>query len=55
MLVSAVNALKTFLRFFVSLKGTFSNAITFTVINKSGKCAVVQVATVFQPILHVVC
>ena len=47
-------SLQTVLRFFISLKGTFSNAITFTVINKYGKGAVVQIAMLFQPICYVV-
>ena len=34
-------------RFFISLKYAFSNTITFTVINKYGQGAVVQIATVF--------
>ena len=41
------------LGFYVSLKETFSNETTFTVINKSCKGAVIQIATVFQPIWRV--
>ena len=39
----------------MSLKETFSNIITSKVINKDGKGNVVQIATVFRPICHVVC
>ena len=46
---------KTVLRFGISLKETFSNAITFTVINKYGKGPAVHIATVFQNICYVVC
>ena len=37
----------------MSLKETFSKAITFTVINKYGEGAIVQIGTVFQPICYV--
>ena len=40
--------LKTVLRFCLALKETFSNSITFTVINNFCKSAVVQIPTVFQ-------
>ena len=40
--------------FCVSLKDTFSIATTFTLINKYWKGAVIQIATVFRPICHVV-
>ena len=43
------------LRYCISLKESFSDAITFTVINKYNKGAVVQIATVLQPICYVVC
>ena len=46
---------QTALRFCVSQKETFSNAITFKVITKYGEGAVVQIATVFQSICDVVC
>ena len=46
---------QTTLVFFVSLKGTFPIATTFTVINKYSKGAVIQIATVFRYICHVVC
>ena len=45
---------RTVLSFSISLKETFSNAITFRVINEYGKGAFVQIATVFQRICHVV-
>ena len=44
-----------FLRFCVSLKETFSKGTTFTVINKFGKGAVIQIETLFRPISHVLC
>ena len=44
---------QTVLRFFISLKETFSNAITFRVINKYGKGALIRIATVFQLVYHV--
>ena len=37
------------------LKETFSNGITFKVINKYFKGAAIQIATKFRPICHVVC
>ena len=46
---------KRVLRFCISLKMSLSNAITFTVINKYGKGALVQIAGVFQSICYVVC
>ena len=46
---------QTTLGFCVSLKETFSNKTTFTVINKYWKSAVIQIATVFRPICRVVC
>ena len=46
---------QTVLRFCIRLTETFSNAITFMVINKYDKGTVVQIATVFQPICYVVC
>ena len=46
---------QTNLRFCISLKETFSNEITFAVINNYGKGAVIQIATVFRPIYHFVC
>ena len=46
---------QTVLGFCLSLKHTFSNATTFTVINKNRKSAIIQTATVFRPIFHVLC
>ena len=46
---------QTVLGFCISLKANFSNGITSTVINKYGTGVVVQIATVFRPICHVVC
>ena len=51
----AVNVLPNSLGFCISLKQTFFNVITTTLINKYDKGAVVQIATVFRPICHVVC
>ena len=39
----------------MSLRENFSNSIQFTVINKCGKGAVVQITTVFRPIYYVAC
>ena len=46
---------QTVLRFCISLKDTLSNAITFTVINKYGKGAIVHIPTVLEPICYVAC
>ena len=46
---------QTPLAFCVSLRETFSNATTFTVINKYCKGAAIQIATVFRQICCVVC
>ena len=45
---------QTALEFCVSLKETFSNATTFTVIKRYYKSGVLQIATVFRPIFLVV-
>ena len=39
----------------MSVRETFSNSITFTVINESGKGAAVEIETVFWPFYQVVC
>ena len=39
--------------FFISLRETFSNGIAFTLINRYGKGAVVQISAVFWPVEHV--
>ena len=44
---SAVNASKTVLRLYISLRESFSNSISFTLINKYDKDAVAQISTVF--------
>ena len=44
---------QTVLRFYISLRETFSHSITFTVINNSGKGAVVQITTMFRLVYHV--
>ena len=46
---------QTVLQFCISLKRTFSNAITCTLINKYRKGAVIQTAAVFQTIFYLVC
>ena len=51
----AVNVLRNSLKIFQTLKETLSNSITFGVINKFGKGAVVQNAIVFGPVHHVAC
>ena len=43
------------LGFCVPLKETFSNATTFTVLNKYFKGSAIQIPTVFGPISLVVC
>ena len=43
------------LRFCISLNEIFYKEITFTVINKYGTRAVVQIAAVRQPIFRVTC
>ena len=37
----------------MSLKGTLSNSITFTVINEYGKGAAVEIESIFRPVYHV--
>ena len=46
---------QTVLRFFVSVKKAFSNAITFTVIHKYGEGDIVQIRTVFELICYIIC
>ena len=46
---------QTPLAFCVSLRETFSNATTFTVINKYCKGAAIQIAPVFSYIYDIVC
>ena len=46
---------QTIVRFFMSLRGTLSNSIIFTVINEDGKGAAVEIETVFSPVYHVAC
>ena len=46
---------QTVLRFSISIRETFSNSIAFTVINKYGKGAVVQISTVFRSVYRVAC
>ena len=50
-----VDVLTTALGFCLSLKKTFSNETTFTVINKYCKGSAIQSATVFRPICLDVC
>ena len=54
-LPSAVNRLKTVLRFCISLGETFETWMSFTGINKYGKFVVVLLWTVFWPAYHVTC
>ena len=44
---------QTVLRFPVSLRGTLSNSLTFTVIIKYGKGAAIKTESVFGPVYHV--
>ena len=44
---------QTVLRFRISLRGTFSNPIAFTVINEYDKRVAVQIYTVFETVDHV--
>ena len=46
---------QTVLRFPVSLRGTLSNSLTFTMIIKYGKGAVIKIESVFGPVYHVAC
>ena len=46
---------QTILTFSMSLRGTLSNSIIFTVINEDSKGAVVEIETVFWPVYHVAC
>ena len=50
-----VKSLLTVLRVCISLRETLSGSITFTVINKFGKVAVVKISTVFGHVYHVPC
>ena len=43
------------LRLFMSLRVTFSNSVTFTVINEYGKRAAVETESVFRSVYHVAC
>ena len=52
-LTSPVNVLTKSLKISHSTKIAFFLLIMFTVINKYGKGAVVQIATVFRPVYHV--
>ena len=51
----AVNVSKNVLRFCLLPRGTFSNLMSFKVINKYGKMCVIQISAVFDPIYHVDC
>ena len=48
-----VNVSINSLRICISLKETFYNSITFTVINRYGKGVVVEISTVFGPVYDV--
>ena len=49
----AVNVLTKCLKIFQALTETFSNAITFKVINECCKGAVIETESVFRPVYHV--
>ena len=46
---------KQSIRFFISLRVTFSDSVAFTVLNKYDNRAVVEISAVFGPIYHVAC
>ena len=50
-----MNVLRNSPNIWISLRVTFSNLIAFTVINKYGKTAVVQIWTLFGRVYHVSC
>ena len=52
-LSSIVNVLKNSLKTWMPLREIFYNLITFTVSNKYGMGAVVEIETVFQSVYHV--
>ena len=52
---SAVNVLRNCLKIVHITKADLSDSIAFTVLNKYGKGAVVQIPTVAGPIYHVAC
>ena len=43
------------LRLYMSLRVTFSNSITFTMMNEYGKQASIEIESVFRPGYHVAC
>ena len=54
-LSSAVNVLKTAVRFYIFLRETFIDLIAFSVINQYGKDAIVEISTVLGTVYHVAC
>ena len=54
-LSSAVNVLRKGLKNFHVSKSDFSNSITFTVITRAGKSALIKIESVFRTVYHVAC
>ena len=51
----AVNVLKKGVKNFHESKSDFCNSITFTVITRAGKSALIKIESVFRPLYHVAC
>ena len=51
----AVNVLRKGLKNFHESKSDFCNSITFTVITRAGKSAVIKIESVFGTVYHVAC
>ena len=51
----AVNVLRIDLKNFHVSKSDFSNSITFTVITRAGKSALIKIESVFRSVYHVAC
>ena len=54
-LSSAVNVLRKSLKNFHVSKSDFCDSITFTVITRSGKSALIKIESVFRTVYHVPC
>ena len=51
----AVNVLRKGLKNFHVSKSDFCNSITFIVITRAGKSALIKIESVFRPLYHVAC
>ena len=51
----AVNVLRIDLKNFHVSKSDFCNSITFTVITRAGKSALIKIESVFRTVYHVAC